>query len=216
LSANYIIRKKGGVMNAFDKINAIFYDFEQVQKVKTVKVGIAGAGGLGSNCAAMLVRAGIVNLTVVDFDEVSLLNLNRQFFFADQVGQKKVEALGENLLRINPDLNLSLISQKITKENIDKFFKDVDIVVEALDTPEAKVEIAQRFLLEDKYFVCASGVAFYGNCDRFRVREIGKNSWVVGDEVSDVKDMPPYAPCVQICAAKQADKVLEITLDLIM
>ena len=66
-------------------------------------VGIAGAGGLGSNCAMHLVRSGIGKLVIADFDTVNESNLNRQFFFRDQVGRVKVEALRENLLRINPE-----------------------------------------------------------------------------------------------------------------
>ena len=54
------------------------------------RVGIAGAGGLGSNCAAHLVRAGMKKLVIADFDVVNESNLNRQFFFRNQLGQKKV------------------------------------------------------------------------------------------------------------------------------
>jgi sulfur carrier protein ThiS adenylyltransferase len=200
-------------MKIFDEINEKYYDSLQVEKIKSVRVGIAGAGGLGSNCALALVRAGFVNLTIADFDVVSTINLNRQFYFENQIGRKKVEALDENLRKINPDLNLSLFSQKITEENIDSLFEDVDIVVEAFDTTAAKALIAQRFLLDEKYFVCGIGVAGYGNSDRLKVREIGKNSWVIGDGVCDVKNSPPLAPSVFICAAKEADKVLEITLN---
>ncbi|MBP5226911.1 MAG: ThiF family adenylyltransferase, partial [Kiritimatiellae bacterium] len=57
------------------------------------RVGIAGAGGLGSNCAMHLVRAGLTRLVIADFDIVNESNLNRQFYFRDQLGQKKVTAL---------------------------------------------------------------------------------------------------------------------------
>jgi sulfur carrier protein ThiS adenylyltransferase len=70
-------------------------------------------------------------------------------------------------------------------------------------------------LLDEKYFVCASGIAGYANNDRFKVRAIGKKSWLIGDEISDIKNLSPLAPSVLICAAKQADKVLEITLNLL-
>ena len=199
-------------MNTFDEINANFYTKEQIGKIKAVKIGIAGAGGLGSNCALALVRAGFVNFTIIDFDEVSPSNLNRQFYFQKQIGEKKVEALAENLRKINPELNLSLFAEKITSENLDKFFCDVDIVVEAFDTPEDKAAIAQRFLFDEKYFICVSGIAGFGNSDRIKTRAIGKNSWIVGDETSDVASLPPFAPAVLISAAKQADKVLEIVL----
>lgn len=196
----------------FDEINAAFYTEEQIEKIKAAKIGIAGAGGLGSNCAFCLVRAGFVNFTIIDFDIISNSNLNRQFFFEEQIGRSKVEALGENLRKINPQLNLSLLSEKITNENLDKFFNDVDIIVEAFDTPEAKAMLAQKYLLDEKYFVCASGIAGFGNSDRLKTRAIGKNSWLIGDSVSDAKKHLLLAPAVLICAAKQADKVLEIVL----
>ena len=65
-----------------------------------MRIGIAGAGGLGSNVAVNLVRTGVKKLKIVDFDVVDESNLNRQFYFMDQVGRPKVEALRENLLRI--------------------------------------------------------------------------------------------------------------------
>ena len=67
-------------------------------------IGIAGAGGLGSNCAMHLVRSGVRKFVIADFDTVSAGNLNRQFFFTDQIGRSKVEALAENLRRIEPSL----------------------------------------------------------------------------------------------------------------
>ena len=78
--------------------------------LEDAKVGIAGAGGLGSNCAMHLVRAGVKRLVIADFDVVSESNLNRQFFFRDQLGMKKVEALKANLLRINPEAEVEIAS----------------------------------------------------------------------------------------------------------
>ena len=72
--------------------------------LEKAKIGVAGLGGLGSNVLSHLVRAGIRRFVAADFDVVSASNLNRQFFFADQVGRKKTEALAENLRRIAPDL----------------------------------------------------------------------------------------------------------------
>lgn len=202
-------------MPNFDEINDVFYTKEQIEKIKNAQIGIAGAGGLGSNCAMCLVRAGFVNLTIIDFDTVSNFNLNRQFFFEEQIGKSKVKALAENLRKINPNLNLSLFSEKITNDNLDNFFKNVDIIVEAFDLPEAKAMIAQKYMQSEKYFVCASGIAGFGNSDRIKTRTIGKKSWIIGDEASDVENLSPLAPAVLISAAKQADKVLEITLKLL-
>ncbi|MBQ8126560.1 MAG: ThiF family adenylyltransferase, partial [Kiritimatiellae bacterium] len=87
-------------------------------RLEGARVGIAGAGGLGSNCAQHLVRAGVRKFVIADFDTVAESNLNRQFFFRDQIGRKKVDALAENLRRIEPDLELDCRDVKLTPENI--------------------------------------------------------------------------------------------------
>ena len=83
--------------------------------LEKARIGIAGAGGLGSNCAMHLVRAGVRHLVVVDFDVVNESNLNRQFFFRDQLGQKKVAALKDNLLRIAPELDLQALDVRLSR-----------------------------------------------------------------------------------------------------
>ena len=66
-----------------------------------MRIGIAGAGGIGSNVAMLLVRAGFTKFTIVDFDYLEQSNLNRQFYFEDQLGKSKVESLKINLERIS-------------------------------------------------------------------------------------------------------------------
>ncbi|HPT10001.1 MAG TPA: ThiF family adenylyltransferase, partial [Bacteroidales bacterium] len=74
--------------------------YEEIRgRLSRKRVGIAGCGGLGSNCAIALARVGMGTLVIVDFDRLSLSNLNRQYYFRDQVGMKKVEALADNILR---------------------------------------------------------------------------------------------------------------------
>ena len=106
-----------------------YLDEEARIRLAAVHVGIAGAGGLGSNCAMLLVRSGIKRLTIVDFDHIEPSNLNRQFFFPDDVGRPKVAALGENLLRISPDLDLTLINERLTAENLSAVFKTAEIEI---------------------------------------------------------------------------------------
>ena len=98
---------------------------EELRRLASVRVAVAGAGGLGSNVAQMLVRTGFTRLVIADFDTVSASNLNRQFFFPDQIGQYKVEALRENLLRINPDACITIYPERVTKENAPLLFRCV-------------------------------------------------------------------------------------------
>ncbi len=82
-----------------------------------MNIGIAGVGGIGSNVAIILVRSGIDTLTLVDFDRVEAANLNRQFYFADQVGRLKVAMLAENLRRIRPGIAIETVVARLDAGN---------------------------------------------------------------------------------------------------
>ncbi len=199
-------------MSIFNEVNEQFYTPQEIKKLKSANIAIAGCGGLGSNTAMLLVRAGIEKFTLVDFDDIVVSNLNRQFFFVDQIGKSKVDALAENLKRINPDLDLTIHKLRVEKENLDKLFGNNTFVVEAFDTPESKAMIANHYILNEKPFVCVSGIAGHGNPDRIVLREIGKNSWLIGDGKTGVDKAPPLAPAVLVAAGKEADVVLNYTL----
>jgi sulfur carrier protein ThiS adenylyltransferase len=198
--------------NAFEENIQQQLGEEAFNKVSSVKVGIAGAGGLGSNCACNLVRAGFKNLRIVDFDRVDHSNLNRQFYFLDQVGMDKVKALEVNLRRINPDVNLESRVCKIERSNAGEIFSDCDIVVEAFDRAEYKSMIVEELLPLGKFIVSASGLAGYGSSDQIRVRRIKDNLVIVGDMKTDVSTDFPVSPRVNVAAAKQADVALEYVL----
>ena len=182
---------------------------ENFEKVRSVKVGIAGAGGLGSNCASNLVRAGFHNLKIIDYDRVDYSNLNRQFYFVDQVGMDKVKALESNLRRINPDINVETRVRKIEKSNIKELFKDCDVIVEAFDKAEYKSMLVSELLPLGKFIVTASGLGGVGNSDDIIANKVRDNLVIVGDQRSDTEIAPPISPRVNITAAKQADIVLE-------
>lgn len=181
---------------------------ENFKKVQSAKVGIAGAGGLGSNCAASLVRCGFRKLKIVDFDKVTPSNLDRQFFFADQAGVFKVMALKENLERISPGLEIDVIAEKIEEGNIKRFFSDCDIVAECFDRAENKSMLVSGLLGLDKFVVSVSGLGGIGSSDEIKIHPIGKNLVVIGDLKSDIESSPALSPRVNIAAAKQADVIL--------
>ena len=182
---------------------------ENFIKVQSAKVGLAGAGGLGSNCALNLVRVGFRRLTIVDFDVVVPSNLDRQFYFLDQIGIKKTEALKTNLLRVNPGLELTLIDKRIKQGNIKELFGACDIVIECLDQAESKSMLVEELLNLGKFVVAVSGVGGIGSSDDIKVHRIRKNLAIVGDLKSDINQKPALSPRVNIAAAKQADLVLD-------
>lgn len=181
-------------------------------KVQSAKVGLAGAGGLGSNCALNLVRAGFKKLTIIDFDVVSAANLDRQFYFLDQVGMPKVKALKENLLRINPELELSLSTERIEKANIAQLFKECEIVAECFDKAEYKSMLVAELFSLGKFIVGASGLGGIGNSDEIKIHRLKENLVIVGDLKTDISKHPPLSPRVNVAAAKQADIILDYVL----
>jgi sulfur carrier protein ThiS adenylyltransferase len=185
-----------------------------LEKVLKTRIGIAGAGGLGSNCAMNLVRVGFQKFTIADFDMVAASNLDRQFYFSDQVGLKKTEALKANLLRIDPEIDIRVISKKIGPENINEIFGDSDVVVECFDKAEYKSMLVSALLESGKFIVTASGLGGIGSSDDIRVHRIKDNLVVIGDLKSDIEKAPALSPRVNIAAAKQADVVLEHILNL--
>ena len=199
-------------MNAFEVGLTRYLKKEQLEKIQHTHVGIAGAGGLGSNCAIMLVRTGFKKITLVDFDEVDASNLNRQNYFMEQVGESKVFALANTLRRINPAIELHIVNDKITKENIAEIFFSCDIIIEALDTPEGKTLIVEELASSKQLVVAVSGLAGFGNSDRIKTHKINDQFYIVGDLVSGIDALPPLAPGVTIAAAKQVDLVIEYVL----
>ena len=187
---------------------------DNLVKIQSAKVGLAGAGGLGSNCALNLVRVGFKKLTIVDFDVVTEAILDRQFYFLDQIGMKKTEALKRNLLRVNPDLELTLIDKKIEKNNVKELFGDCQIVIECLDKAECKSMLVEELLNLGKFVVAASGVGGVGASDDIRIHKIRKNLVVVGDLESDISLKPALSPRVNVSAAKQADLVLDFVINM--
>lgn len=191
-------------------------DYQQIKSIlRNHTVGIAGAGGLGSNVAMSLTRVGIGKLIIVDFDVVAESNLNRQFYFQHQVGFKKVDALSANLRSINPSLILETHDVRLDASNILNFFQNVDVMVEAFDSAEMKQIIIEKFQTEKPNIplVVGNGMAGWGNSNDMKVQQYG-NLYICGDGYSEVaEDLPPIAPRVNMCAALEANVVLSILLN---
>ena len=176
-------------------------------------VAICGLGGLGSNIAIALARAGIGKLILIDFDRVDLSNLHRQQYRATQIGRYKTEALAENLREIAPYTEIETVTRRITEDNACSLLKGADIVCEAFDQAEAKAMLVNAVLelLPNAYLVAASGMAGMGTPNTIRTRKITKRFYLCGDEQSDAADpIGLVAPRVMLCAAHQAHTVLRI------
>ena len=176
-------------------------------------VAVCGLGGLGSNIAIALARAGVGRLILIDFDRVDITNLHRQQYKAEQIGMYKTVALAENLKEIAPYISLEIHTERITEDNAVTLFQDADIICEAFDDAEWKAMLTNTVLTElpDKYLVAASGMAGMGVTNSIKTRRITSRFYLCGDETSDVSDdIGLVAPRVALCAAHQALTVLRI------
>ena len=186
---------------------------ELQQAFSSATVAICGLGGLGSNIAIALVRAGIGKLILIDFDRVDITNLHRQQYKADQIGMYKTDALTDNLREIAPYIELEAHTERITEDNAVTLLSDADIICEAFDDAECKAMLTNTVLSEmpDKYLVAASGMAGMGVTNSIKTRRITSKFYLCGDEMSEVSDdIGLVAPRVALCAAHQAHTVLRI------
>ncbi len=184
------------------------------KKLKKSRVGIAGAGGLGSNVAVSLARCGVGKLIVVDFDKVEKTNLNRQYYFKDQIGNVKVEALKENISRIDESIKVDVLNEKLISGSMHKPFLDCDIIVEALDDAETKTNFIEDITknLVDTPIVSCSGVSGYGHIDRIKTKKLDKLYIIYDEDAKDSNKDILTAPRVTLLANWQANLVLEILL----
>ena len=186
---------------------------ELQRRFSEATVAVCGLGGLGSNIAIALARAGIGKLVLIDFDKVDITNLHRQQYKASQIGQYKTDALAQNLFEIAPYTEIKTITARLAEDNLTTLHSDADVICEAFDDAEAKAMLVNGVLerLPGCFLVAASGMAGMDNPNTIKTRKIGKRFYLCGDEVSDVEDtIGLVAPRVMLCAAHQAQTVLRI------
>jgi sulfur carrier protein ThiS adenylyltransferase len=185
------------------------------RRVKRSTVGIAGLGGLGSQVAIALARIGLGTLILADYDVVEPSNLNRQQYFIQQIGMPKVDAMRENLQRVNPYVRVITHRTVITPRNVQDVFGKADIIVEAFDKAEEKAMLINAISesMPDTYIVAASGVAGYWDSNAIRTTKFSSRIFIVGDQRSAAgPGVGLMAPRVGIAAHHQANIVLRLIL----
>jgi len=188
---------------------------EVQRQIKKGRIGIAGAGGLGSHVAVALARIGIGRLVIADFDLVESSNLNRQYYFIDQIGMPKVLALKESIERINPGIDFQAVYERITPANLKKHFSGLDVMVEAFDEADQKALLVTHFRRDFPQIpiVAASGMAGFAPSNLITTRKVAKNLYLCGDGVTAARPGSGLmAPRVGIAAHHQANAVLRLLL----
>ena len=126
--------------NIFSR-NELFWGEENQKLLSFKHVAVFGLGGVGGFCAEALTRAGIGELTIIDFDTVSKTNINRQLIALNSsIGQSKTKLFEQRLKDINPDIKLHVVND-FYKGNLD--LSNVDYVADAIDTMRSKIELLE-------------------------------------------------------------------------
>ncbi|WP_048569347.1 sulfur carrier protein ThiS adenylyltransferase ThiF [Clostridium cylindrosporum] len=183
------------------------------EKLKKSKVGVAGAGGLGSNIAISLARMGVGEIVICDYDVVEPSNLNRQQYFIDDIGKLKVEAIRDILKKINPFMNITIHKLYLDKSNIKSVFNDCNIILEAFDCPICKSTLSNEVLtkMKDTYLIASSGMAGYYSSNLIQTKKITSKFYLCGDGVNGAKEGSGLmAPRVAICANHMVNMVVRI------
>ena len=169
---------------------------------------------MGSNIAHFLYRAGVGKLIIADYDRVSPSNLNRQLYYADQIGRLKVEALRENLERIGGHTEIIIHSVRVDATNLTELFGAADILIEAFDRAEEKSMLLESWsdAFADKYYIGASGLSGVGRNEELRTEQYGK-VFLIGDGYTEpLGSVSPVSARVAVVAAMQANLALELLL----
>lgn len=185
-------------------------------KISDARVAICGIGGLGSMIAMLLAKTGVGTLHLIDFDQVELSNINRQQYYISQVGQYKTDALVEIIKQSAPYCKVITTKKKLDEENISQLLANDTMICEAFDNAENKAFLV-NYILEKRvnaYLVAASGMAGYGANNQIKTRKINSHFYLCGDEISECNEKNSLmAPRVALCAAHQANQILELIID---
>lgn len=212
---SFIIKGQMPSQDEFEALMCARHTPNVFEKVKKAHVAIAGLGGLGSNVAISLARTGVGHLHLVDFDIVEPSNLNRQQYKIKHLGMFKTEALKNEISEINPFIEVTVDTIKITSDNIETLFKNEDIVCEAFDNPQAKAMIVNTFIekFPDKKLVAASGMAGFESNNTILTKKITDNFYLCGDGTTSAKiGRGLMSPRVSICAGHEANTILRLIL----
>ena len=149
-----------------------------LEDVKKSNVLIFGTGGVGSYAAEALVRSGVGNITIVDFDDVDVTNINRQLpALHSTVGMRKVDILKDRYKDINPELEIEAVALKLDESTIDKFdLKKYDYVIDAIDMISSKLLLIEACHRDDVRIISSMGMGFRIDPTKVEIMDIFKTS----------------------------------------
>lgn len=152
---------------------ARFIGENNVNKLSEKKVFVAGAGAVGGYAIEMLVRCGIGEITIADFDTVSESNINRQIIaLHSTVGCLKTEVMQKRILDINPNCNVHSITERLTEENVSSLIQGTDIVLDCIDSVKDKIALLTKAYAENIPTISSMGAALRKDSSLIRSGDI--------------------------------------------
>lgn len=149
-----------------------------VEKLASSRVAVFGVGGVGGYVVEALVRSGVGTLDLIDNDDVSISNINRQIIATTKtVGRSKVEVAKERALEINPNVKVNVYQMFYTSETSGQFdFSQYDYVVDAIDTVVGKLSLVEKSKSAGVPIICAMGAGNKLDPTMFEVADISQTS----------------------------------------
>lgn len=161
----------------FDRLELLLGK-ENLEILKNKKVLIIGLGGVGGYVVESLVRSGIENITLVDYDKVDITNINRQIIALNSnIGKYKTELFKERILDINPNCKVTIKNLFLTEENIEEIIDDFDFVIDACDTVNTKKAIIKICIKKNIKFISSMGTGNKIDPNKLEIVDIRKTSY---------------------------------------
>ena len=162
--------------NQYTRLEYLFQ--KDLEKIKNSKVCVVGLGGVGGIALEALVRSGVSDITICDFDKVNVSNINRQVIANyNTIGIKKVDASIALIKSINPNAIIHTYDKKIDENNLEFFNNGFDYLIDAIDDINAKVLIIKECLKRNITFISSMGTAKKLDPTRFKVVDIKKTNY---------------------------------------
>jgi tRNA A37 threonylcarbamoyladenosine dehydratase len=157
---------------------ALLLNPEQMDRLHNAYIAVIGLGGVGAYAAEMLARAGVGSLLILDSDNVSISNRNRQLLaLKSTTGRPKTEVMAERLLDINPDLSLTIINDYLTPENVEQLLAGhpIDFLVDAIDTLSPKIALIRYCVSQRIPLVSSMGAGAKFDMTKVKIADISKS-----------------------------------------
>ena len=162
----------------FDRLELLIGK-ENLEKIKTKNILVVGCGGVGGSAILSLVRSGIMNITVIDYDKVVESNLNRQeVAYISTIGKYKVDAIKDIILDINKDVNVNSINLFLDESNIKELFDNnkFDYVIDCCDSVKTKEALILECINRNIKIVTSCGAGFRMHPEMLRIMSLDKTS----------------------------------------